>query len=98
MERRKPNLLARSCFYSLAIASALAMTSAQVLAASHGTPSVEAVQQADVVKGNVVDQNGDPIIGATVTLKGTNKRTVTDLDGNFVLQGAAKGTLEISYT
>lgn len=97
MERRKPNLLARSCFYSLAIASALAMTSAQVLAASHGTPSVEAVQQADVVKGNVVDQNGDPIIGATVTLKGTNKRTVTDLDGNFVLQGAAKGTLEISY-
>lgn len=97
MERRKPNLLARSCFYSLAIASALAMTSAQVLAASHGTPSVEAVQQADVVKGNVTDLSGEPIIGATVTLKGTTNRTITDLNGDFTLNHASKGVLVVSY-
>ena len=37
------------------------------------------------VTGNVLDENQDPVIGATVTLKGTQNVTVTDIDGNFSL-------------
>lgn len=48
------------------------------------------------VTGTVVDANGDPIIGATVQVKGTKQAVVTDLDGKFVLP-SAKGSLVISY-
>ena len=36
---------------------------------------VQAVMQSNPVKGQVVDENGDPVIGATVMMKGTSKRT-----------------------
>lgn len=49
------------------------------------------------VRGTVVDQMGEPIIGATVQIKGTTQGTVTDADGNFVLSAPANGTLLISY-
>ena len=35
------------------------------------------------VKGNVVDQNGLPVIGMTVMEQGTQNGTVTDVDGNY---------------
>ncbi len=38
------------------------------------------------VKGKVVDGKGEPIIGATVIVKGSKVATVTDVDGNYVLQ------------
>lgn len=43
------------------------------------------VQQNQAVKGQVLDNNGDPIIGATVKVEGTKNAAVTDLDGNFTL-------------
>lgn len=49
------------------------------------------------VSGKVIDENGDPIIGATIQIKGTGQGTVTDLDGNFTLSAPADGTLVISY-
>ena len=49
------------------------------------------------VKGNVVDEQGQPIIGASVVNKATNTGTVTDLDGNFVLDVATGAELTISY-
>ena len=54
---------------------------------------VQAVMQSNPVKGQVVDENGDPVIGATVMMKGTSKGAITDLNGNFTLENAAKGTL-----
>lgn len=44
----------------------------------------------------MTDQNGDPIIGANVIVKGTSNGVITDMDGNFVLQNAS-GKLVISY-
>ena len=35
--------------------------------------------------GTVVDENGDPIIGASVKIEGTSTGTITDLDGRFSL-------------
>ena len=50
------------------------------------------------VTGHVVDENGDPVIGASVVVKGTTIGTVTDFDGNFVLEIPEEHKhLEISY-
>jgi TonB-linked SusC/RagA family outer membrane protein len=50
------------------------------------------------VTGTVVDAQGEPVIGASVIIKGTNNGTVTDFDGQFVIDKApAKGSLVITY-
>ena len=50
------------------------------------------------VTGHVVDENGEPVIGASVVVKGTTIGTVTDFDGNFVLEVPEEHKhLEISY-
>lgn len=81
--------------YSMIIASALTMVTLPSFAENNF--AVQNVQQDAKVKGQVTDVNGEPIIGATVTLKGTNKRAVTDLDGNYVLPNVAKGVVVVSY-
>ena len=56
------------------------------------------IQAQSVVKGTVVDETGEPVIGATVMQKGTNKGAVTDLNGNFTLSDVpAKCQIEVSY-
>ena len=48
---------------------------------------------AQQLKGNVVDKSShETLIGAVVTVKGTNLKAVTDIDGNFQLNGLKKGT------
>ncbi len=49
------------------------------------------------VTGHVADENGDPVIGATILVKGTSLGTVTDNGGNFVISAPAGSTLVISY-
>jgi len=51
------------------------------------------------IKGTVVDESGDAVIGATVIMKGSTQHgTVTDIDGNFTLKlPTAKATLIVSY-
>lgn len=48
--------------------------------------SVYAQRQNCYVQGTVIDENGDPIIGATVRERGTNNATITDYDGRFKLK------------
>ena len=57
------------------------------------------VQQDQTIKvsGQVVDQNGEPLIGATIRLKGAQSGVVTDYDGNFSIDAPANGTLVVSY-
>lgn len=50
------------------------------------------------VKGNVKDATGEPIIGASVLIKGTTNGTITDFDGNFSLPDVSSGaTIEITF-
>lgn len=49
------------------------------------------------ISGLVLDDKQEPIIGATVTLKGSTVGTVTDIDGKFQLNVPSKGTLTVSY-
>ncbi|MBQ9262017.1 MAG: TonB-dependent receptor [Prevotella sp.] len=61
--------------------------------------TVQDVQQSGVVKGQVTDKSGEPVIGATIKVNGvSNVGTVTDFDGNFELKSAPpSGTLTVSY-
>jgi len=52
---------------------------------------------AQTVKGTVNDEAGEPIIGATVKVQGSNEGTVTDFDGNFSVKASSNATLVISY-
>ena len=49
------------------------------------------------VTGVVRDANGEPLIGATVKVKGTNQGTATDVDGKYSIKAAPGSTLVISY-
>tara|TARA_B100000378_G_scaffold275608_1_gene271975 strand:- start:16352 stop:19333 length:2982 start_codon:yes stop_codon:yes gene_type:complete len=49
------------------------------------------------ISGVVQDQNGLPIPGVTVTVKNTNRGTVTNLDGEYSISAPANGTLVFSY-
>ena len=54
-------------------------------------------QQVKTVSGKIVDQNGEPIIGANVVEKGTTNGTVTDMEGKFSIDIASGSTLMNSY-
>ena len=55
-------------------------------------------QQTGVCTGRVIDEQGEPVIGATVLVKGTKQATATDIDGNFELKNVKSGAaLVISY-
>jgi len=56
-----------------------------------------ATQQAKPVKGNVVDENGEPLIGVTVRVVGTNGGVVTDINGDFTVDAAPGKQLQFSY-
>lgn len=60
--------------------------------------SVSVMTQKNVkITGTVTDENGTPIIGASVLIKGTNSGAITDVDGKFEMN-VAKGTdLEIAF-
>ena len=65
-----------------------------ILAMGMGTIFAQNTQ----VTGHIVDENGEPVIGATIIVKGTSIGTVTDFDGNFSLEVPANGKqLEVSY-
>ena len=62
------------------------------------TRTVEVAQQAKdkLVTGTVSDAS-EPIIGATVKVKGTTQGVITDMDGKFTLKVPIGATLAISY-
>ena len=66
---------------------------------AYSVPAMASVQQAQTIKvsGQVVDQEGEPLIGATVKVKGATTGSITDFDGNFTIDAPANGTLVVSY-
>lgn len=72
-----------------------------VKAGHNGAQSVQSTQQGSgkyKITGCVLDNNGEPIIGASVLEQGTKNGTVTDVNGNYILTSTKENpTLEISY-
>lgn len=54
-------------------------------------------QENKIIKGKVIDEKGETLIGVSILVKGTTIGTVTDFDGNFSLEVPQNGTLVISY-
>lgn len=50
-----------------------------------------------VIKGSVTDVNKEPLLGVNIKVKGTSTGTITDIDGNFSINGPKGATLVISY-
>lgn len=59
--------------------------------------SVTSAYAQNKITGVVTDSNGEPIIGASVMVKGTTIGTITDINGQFSLDAQQQGTLVISY-
>lgn len=64
------------------------MASSLVLAANAQTVKVT---------GQVVDDKNEPVIGAYVKVKGSNKGAVTDIDGNYTIDADKNATLVVTY-
>lgn len=88
-------LPSKRILFSTMVASALLVGSPQLIFANISEAQI--VLQAATVKGQVVDANGEPIIGANVMVKGTTNGVITDIDGNFVLNNVSKDILQISF-
>ncbi len=82
------------------------MASANAVNTYDASPTSSAVTESKAIqkvlehslKGVVVDQNGIPVIGANVLVKGTTVGSITDMDGNFVLENVSESSvLLISY-
>ena len=53
--------------------------------------------QSITVKGNVKDNTGEPVIGATVKVLGSTTGVITDVDGNYTIECQSNSKLEFSY-
>ena len=61
-------------------------------------PKNQRLMQGETIKGKVLDAKGEPIIGASVIIKGTIKGAVTDYDGNYTLEGVSNSDIiVVSY-
>ena len=49
------------------------------------------------VSGTIIDENNEALIGASVFVKGTDRGTITDIDGNFSIEANDNDVLVISY-
>lgn len=81
------------CLFMLGMLSGTLLLPCRALA----SPSVSIVQQENIVKGTVFDNNNEPVIGATVKVKGKGEGSITDLDGNFSLKAPKGAILVITY-
>ena len=90
MKKSNRNLL---CMTSVCVAL-LALNVQPAFSAE--TPGVSTTQQSHAIQGTVTDGN-EPIIGASVMVKGKNQGAVTDMDGHFSIDVAPGTELVISY-
>ena len=82
----------------LALLGALFLTCGSItIAHANPAPQVVASNATSIVKGSVVDENGEPIIGASVQEVGTTRGTTTNVKGEFSLKAGVGAKLQISY-
>ena len=74
------------------------MKTKSLLLASALLMSASTFAQKNIFKGVVLDDQGEPVIGATIQVKGNRGTgTITDLDGNFSIETDASQPLVITY-
>ena len=58
---------------------------------------VSSVQQANPVRGTIIDRSGETLIGVSVSIKGATTGTITDIDGRFLIDASKGSVLRVSY-
>lgn len=76
---------------------ALSMAVPYSASALESSPDLRISQKSNIVTGTVADEKGEPIIGASITLKGTRVATVTDIEGHFSIEAPVGSILQITY-
>ena len=95
--RKQDKLISKSVL-PIAMACA-AMTFTPSIGVQKVMAEVHDMQQAKAIKGTIVDENGEPVIGATIVVMGgsTQQGTVSDFDGNFGINAKPGQKLKITY-
>ena len=98
MKNKEEQLAGKYLTVALLSACLFAPCMVQASELPHPTASIDAVEQSQTVKGQVLDEAGSPIIGANIIVRGTNVGCITDLDGKFSIHGLKLPiTLEVSF-
>jgi len=61
------------------------------------TKQAQTTSDTKKITGTIKDENGEPIIGANVSVKGTTTGTITDINGHFSLEASASSSILVSY-
>ena len=69
----------------------------QAKQAKNETKATASMKYKIVIKGTITDSNGDPVIGASVQIKGKNTGVISDVDGNYTIEVEIGDVLIISY-
>lgn len=83
--------------YASGSVSAVKDAATMKLVSAQTTETGGATTNAETVTGVVTDPEGEPLIGATVQVKGTSTATATDIDGNYALRARKGDTLVFTY-
>ena len=87
----------RNYCLSLVLLALLGMSVPYSVVAADNALSTQSTQQAKTITGKVVDVAGEPIIGASVLVKGSSTGSVTDIDGKFSVEAPVGSTLVVSF-
>lgn len=87
--------LSRAAMAAFVASAMMAATPAEAFASPEPAPA--AAVAVSSVSGTVTDSTGEPLIGASVVVKGTQQAAVTDIDGNFSLKNISGKILVVSY-
>ncbi len=87
----------RNCCLSLVLLALLGMSVPYSVVAADNALSSQSTQQAKTITGKVVDVAGEPIIGASVLVKGSSTGSVTNIDGKFSVEVPVGSTLVVSF-
>lgn len=79
------------------LCAGLAIMAPTVVMQASGNVTTLLQAKSTAVKGTVVDEFGEPLMGVTIKIVGTTNGSITDLDGKFSLNAAPGASLEFSY-
>lgn len=95
MNKKSIQKAPNSVLLSVGLVSLIGLGTSQNTMAA--TDNVSVTQNSNSITGVVLDTNGDPIIGASVSVNGSKLRAITDFDGRFTFKQTDNATLTISY-
>jgi len=94
----KTNSKLQKAFGGFLLATGFCLAAAPAMAEPATAPQAKNQNQSKGVKGQIVDETGEPVIGVSILVEGTTLGTVTDIDGNFILSNVQAGAkLQISF-